>query len=140
FGCVAGNSSGSSTWPTFDNNTVRDFSVTTAWNLTPATAYDCWTDGGELAWNPTTKVLTVNGTFFIDGTAFIDNGNVNSYTGLGTLYLSGVFLLKNSKLCAVKLANGTGCDTANWNPNTRALIIVANAAGDSTINVASTDS
>jgi Tfp pilus assembly protein PilX len=140
FGCVASRSSASSTWPTFDNDTARNFSVTTAWNLTPATAYDCWTDGGELAWNPTTKMLTVNGTFFIDGTAYIDNGSVNSYTGQGTLYLSGVFLLKNSKLCAVKLANGTGCDTANWNPNTKALIIVANAAGDSTINVQSTDS
>src|SRR5207237_399490 len=61
FGCVASRSSTSSTWPTFDNDAARNFSVTTAWNLTPATAYDCWTDGGELAWNPTTKVLTVNG-------------------------------------------------------------------------------
>ncbi len=139
FGCVAANSSPSSTWPTFDTDTVINMTAP-AWNLTPLTAYDCWTPGGELAWNPTTNVLTVNGTFFIDGSAYIDNGNVNSYTGLGTLYLSGVFLLKNSKLCAVKLANGTGCDTTNWDPNTNALIIVANASGDPTINVASPDS
>ena len=140
FPCLASKSTASSTWPTFENDTTRNFSVTTAWNLTPATAYDCATDGGELAWNPTTKVLTVNGTIFIDGSAYIDNGNVNSYTGMATLYLSGVFLLKNSMLCGVVLSNGTGCDTANWDPNQRALIIVTNASGDATINVASPDS
>jgi hypothetical protein len=142
FPCVPAHSSAPSTWPIFESagSTTRNFSVTTAWNLTPSTAYDCWTDGGELAWNPTTKVLTVNGTFLIDGSAYIDNGYVNSYTGLGTLYLSGVFLLKNSKLCAVVLSNGTGCDTAGWDPNQRALIIVADASGDGTINVASPNS
>jgi Tfp pilus assembly protein PilX len=142
FPCVPERSSAPSTWPIFESagSTTRNFSVTAAWNLTPSTAYDCWTNGGEMAWNPTTKVLTVNGTFFIDGSAYIDNGYVNSYTGLATLYLSGVFLLKNSKLCAVVLSNGSGCDTTNWDPNTKSLIIVANADGDPTLNVASPDS
>jgi Tfp pilus assembly protein PilX len=130
FGCVASRSSASSTWPTFDNDATRNKSVTTAWNLAPSTAYDCWTDGGELKWDPTTKVLTVNGTVFIDGSAYIDNGSVNSYTGEGSLYLSGTFLLKNSYLCAVVLSSGTDCDTANWNPNQKALIIVANGNAD----------
>ena len=128
FPCVASRSSASSTWPVFDNDTTRNNSVTTKWNLTPSTAYDCWTAGGELAWNPTTKVLTVNGTVFIDGSAYIDNGATNRYTGEGAMYLSGTFELKNSNLCAIVLSNGSDCDTANWNPNTTALIIVANGS------------
>jgi hypothetical protein len=135
FGCVASKSSPSSTWPTFDNDTTRNDSVTPAWNLTPSTAYDCWTAGGELGWNPTTKVLTVNGTVFIDGSAYVENGAVNSYSGEGSLYLSGTFLLKNSMLCALVLSNGSGCDTTNWDPNTKALIIVANGNGDNGLPV-----
>jgi Tfp pilus assembly protein PilX len=133
FGCVPANSSASGTWPTFDNDTTRNKSVTPAWNLTPSTAYDCWTNGGELAWNPTTKVLTVNGTVFIDGSAYVTNGAVNSYSGQGSIYLSGTFFMQSSKLCAVVLSNGTGCDSANWNPNTKALIVVANGNADNGI-------
>jgi Tfp pilus assembly protein PilX len=128
FPCVAGSSSG--TTPTFDNDTTRNKSVATAWNLTPAASYTCWTGGGQLAWNATTKVLTVNGTVFIDGSAYVQNGLVNTYSGQGTLYVSGTFLLKNSTLCAVLNAAGTGCDTATWNPNTKALIIVSNGNAD----------
>jgi len=126
--CVSGSSSG--TTPTFDNDTTRNKSVGTAWNLTPTASYTCWTAGGQLAWNATTKVLTVNGTVFIDGSAYIQNGAVNTYTGQGTLYVSGTFLLKNSKLCAVLASGGTACDTTNWNPNTQALVIVANGNAD----------
>jgi hypothetical protein len=135
FACVPGSSSASSTWPTFDNDTVRNKSVPTAFNLTPGTSYDCYTAGGELKWDPTTKTLTVSGTAFIDGSAYIDNGAVNKYSGMGTLYLSGTFLLKNSKLCALVIANGTACDTANWNPNQKALIIVADGNADNGIPV-----
>src|SRR5205085_1886696 len=42
FPCVASRSSG--TTPTFDNDTTRNDSVPTAWNLTPTSSYDCWTD------------------------------------------------------------------------------------------------
>jgi Tfp pilus assembly protein PilX len=131
YSCVAARSSASNTWPAFDNNTARDNSVTTAWNLTPSTSYDCWTDGGELAWNASTKALTVSGTVFIDGSAYISNGATNSYSGEGALYLSGTFYMQSSKLCA--LVSGTNCDTANWNPNTKALIVVANGNGDNGI-------
>jgi hypothetical protein len=128
FPCYAPSSSPSSTWPTFDGDTVRNDSVFPAWNLTPATAYDCWTTGGELKWDPTTHVLTANGTIFIDGSAYVNNGAVNTYTGQSTLYLSGTFLLKNSSLCAV--ASGSTCAAAGWDPNTRLLIVVANGNGD----------
>jgi hypothetical protein len=121
----------SGTTPTFDSQAspVRDNSVATAFNLTPASSYTCKTAGGELSWNSATKVLTVAGTIFIDGSAYIQNGSVNSYNGQATLYLSGTFLMKNSKLCAGLNAGGTGCDTANWNPNTEMLCVVANGSG-----------
>ena len=68
-------------------------------NLTPGTSYTCKTWAGELSWNATTHVLTVRGTMFIDGSAKIDNGLTNSYTGQGVIYMSGTLLIKNSKLC-----------------------------------------
>jgi hypothetical protein len=127
-------SSGST--PTFDNDqgttpdtTRRNASVTTVWNLTPSTSYTCQTAGGELSWNATTKVLTVGGTIFIDGSAYIQNGSVNSYNGQATLYLSGTFLMKNSKLCAGLSADRSTCDFAAWNPNTELLCVVTNSSG-----------
>jgi Tfp pilus assembly protein PilX len=134
FPCVPEHSSAPSTWPAFEmGDTVRSNSVTPAVNLTPLTAYDCWTAAGELAWNPTTRVLTVNGTVYIDGSAYIQNDvkpAVYTYSGMGTLYLSGTFLLKNAILCAVLNSGGTACDTANWNPNVKALIIATDHWGD----------
>ena len=135
FPCVPENSSAPSTWPTFESagSTSMDNSVSPAVNLTPLTAYNCWTDGGQLAWNPTTRVLTVNGTVFIDGSAYITNDvkpAVFSYSGMGTLYLSGTFFLHNAILCGLVNSGGTACDTTNWNPNDHALIIATNHWGD----------
>ena len=83
--------------PTFDNNyPARDNSVSTDFELTPASSYTCRVGpagnaSGELSWNAATKVLTVKGTIFIDGGAKITNGSINSYNGQGALYLSGTF-------------------------------------------------
>ena len=130
--CTTGSSG---TTPTFDGNTTRDKSVTTAWNLTPSTSYDCiGASGGEIAWNATTKTLTVTGTVFIDGSAYVNNGSVNSYNGEGSLYLSGTFYMQSASLCAIVLSNGSGCDTANWNPNTETLVVVANGSGDNGVS------
>ncbi|MDX6511651.1 MAG: hypothetical protein QOE36_1155 [Gaiellaceae bacterium] len=122
--------------PTFDtdqgataNIAKRNNSVSTAFNLTPGSSYTCKNPNGEISWNASTKTLTVDGTIFIDGSAYIQNGSVNSYNGQATLYLSGTFLEKNSKLCAGLNAGGTDCDMANWNPNTELLCIVANGNG-----------
>jgi hypothetical protein len=124
--------------PVFDNDqgspaspdpSRRNFSVFTPFNLTPAMSYTCQTAGGELSWNAGARVLTVRGTIFIDGSARIENGAVNTYQGQGTLYLSGTFLVKNSKLCARLAAGGTGCDSAGWDPNSAILVVVANGPG-----------
>jgi Tfp pilus assembly protein PilX len=192
--------------PTFDTNyPTRDNSVTTAFNLTPATSYTCrvgrgasstlaaaisssqttitvssasgfptsgtfririddedmtvtggqgtttWTvtrgvnsttaashvigqavnqddagTSGELSWNATTKTLTVSGTIFIDGSATISNGSVNTYNGQATLYLSGTFYA-NGSLCAA--VSGSACNFAGWSPDKEMLMIVANGSG-----------
>ncbi|HSC93211.1 MAG TPA: hypothetical protein VLB86_16280 [Gaiellaceae bacterium] len=122
--------------PVFDNDQGtspnvgrRNNSVTSVLNLTPSGSYTCKTAMGELSWNATTKVLTANGTIFVDGSATVQNGAVNAYTGYATLYLSGTLLVKNSSLCALVKADQSGCTTQNWDPNSRMLVVVANGAG-----------
>ena len=96
-------------------------------DLTPSTSYMCKTVAGELSWNATTKTLTVKGTIYIDGSAKVDNGATNLYTGAGVIYLSGTFLVKNSKLCP--LSTTSTCDTTKWNNQADLLGIVANGNG-----------
>jgi hypothetical protein len=81
---------------------------------------------GEISWNATTKNLTVTGTVFIDGSAKISNGALNTYNGQATLYLSGTFWA-NGSLCGA--ISGSTCNFAGWNPNTEMLTIVANGSG-----------
>jgi hypothetical protein len=81
---------------------------------------------GELSWNATTRVLTVSGTIYIDGSAQISNGQVNQYNGQAALYLSGSMLF-NGKLCGGLV--GSDCDFEAWNPNTEMLTIVTERAG-----------
>ena len=54
--------------------TKRNNSILSVVDLTPSSSYSCHTVGGELTWNATTKVLAVNGTMYIDGSAKIENG------------------------------------------------------------------
>jgi hypothetical protein len=126
--------------PTFESlgNNAIDNSATllTAVNLTPAgLSYTCKSrpgtaSMGELSWNAVTKVLTVKGTIFIDGSATVASGGaLFTYQGQATLILSGTFMMKNSKICAV--VTGGDCDVSSgaWDPNTRALVIVADGDG-----------
>jgi hypothetical protein len=91
----------------FDNNTLRDNSVPTVVDLTPATAYTCWTENGEIAWDPATKTMLIYGTVFIDGSAKMANGVTNIYKGWGTIYLSGTFYMSSgTKMCAWTQSSG----------------------------------
>jgi Tfp pilus assembly protein PilX len=107
--------------------TKRNNSIASVVDLTPSTSYSCHTVGGELTWNATTRVLTVNGTMYIDGSAKIENNSVNTYTGFATIYLSGTLLIKNSQMCA-EVAAGT-CSTSSWTSNSRMLVFVAGGNG-----------
>jgi hypothetical protein len=83
---------------------------------------------GEISWNASTKMLTVQGTIFIDGSIRVTNGALNQYNGQATIYASGTFVIDNSsKLCGG--VSGSDCDFAAWNPNTEMLTIVANGNG-----------
>jgi Tfp pilus assembly protein PilX len=81
---------------------------------------------GEIAWNATTKTLTISGTIYIDGSARITNGAVNSYNGYGTLYLTGTFRATGT-LCAA--ISGSTCNFSGWSPDADLLMIVANGNG-----------
>jgi hypothetical protein len=96
-------------------------------NLTPASSYHCKTVGGELSWNHTTKVLTILGTIFLDGSAKIDIGGTVLYKGQATIYTSGSVLVKNTKLCAY--SSGTTCTLANWDSTEDLLGFVVNGNG-----------
>jgi hypothetical protein len=128
--------------PVFETDNTINNSATpsTPFNLTPSTGdYTCKNvvggqTLGELSWNATSKVLTLRGTIFIDGSATVDSagysGNpVFEYNGQGTLILSGTFAVKNAKICAV--IQGNDCKTAAgaWNPNNEAFIVVADGDG-----------
>lgn len=97
--------------------------------LTPAASYTCRTPNGELSWNAGSNLLTINGAIFIDGNVRIDSSGTVAYTGMGTIFASGSFVLKGTNLCAVIAANGRDCDwqtgAGHWDPNTRFLEIVA---------------
>jgi hypothetical protein len=124
----------SGTPPTFDTNyPIRDNSVSTVFELTPASSYTCrvgpaGSPSGELSWNASTKVLTVAGTIFIDGSAKVTNNALNQYNGQATLYLSGTFVTNNSTRLCGGISAGN-CDFSAWNPNTEMLTIVTNGSG-----------
>jgi hypothetical protein len=104
-------------------------------DLTPGYDYRCQTNSGELSWNNTTKLLTIKGTVYIDGSVQIQNGAVNRYTGQGVIYLGGTLFMKNSSLCGA-IYNG-GCDlrplqsspAQGWDPNGALLCFVAKGVG-----------
>jgi Tfp pilus assembly protein PilX len=149
----------------FDNDTTRNTSLTTAFNLTPATNYTCQTKNsngfviGELDWDATNHVLSVRGTVFIDGNVTI-NGvvkyrGVNKYgthpsgsdgtDGLGgmmVMYVSGTVALSNGGVfCGWNTANdtsaytGSSCDFSAWTPGTSMFMFIA--GGGVTLNQSS---
>jgi hypothetical protein len=114
---------GTTTW-----TVTRGVSGTTAAShaLNQTVLWDDATPSGELSWNASTKTLTAKGTIFIDGSAKVSNGSMNTYNGQAALYLSGTFRGTGS-LCGS--GSGSSCSVANWNPNSELLTIVANGNG-----------
>lgn len=126
----------SGTVPVFDNNGVRDNSVPGVFNLTPSSSdYSCIVSiggktVGQLSWDHNTKMLTTYGTIYIDGSACACYGFSNvpiQYNGQATLYLSGTFQIKDTKLCGG--ISGSSCDFNAWDPNKEMLIVVADGQG-----------
>jgi hypothetical protein len=81
---------------------------------------------GEIGWNATTKTLTASGTIYIDGSAKVSNGALNTYDGQAAIYLTGTFRISGYMCASV---SGSDCDFPSWNPNFDMLMIVANGSG-----------
>jgi hypothetical protein len=141
----------SGTAPTWDNDSSLDLvnypngSVPTAFNLTPGSNYTCEaTDAngsivGQLDWNNATKMLTIKGKMYIDGSVYANNGVVDLYTGSATLYISGVFSISNStKICGATA--GAACDFSTWSPNSNMLVVVAHGNNGSGYSVSMSNS
>jgi hypothetical protein len=118
-----------------DNSINWSATPTSAINLTPGASYTCKSTAGsttlgELSWNNSTKLLTVKGTIFIDGSVYIDPGSTvtGRYSGQATIVVSGTFGMKNAEMCATHSGYTGACDytgTSPWDPNKSALVIVA---------------
>jgi Tfp pilus assembly protein PilX len=133
--------------PTFDSPVSTDPAATDATrltfrnnnlatqNLTPSTSYSCKTAGGELTWDATAKNLTIKGTVFVDGSLYVQNNSVNTYSGQGVIYMTGTLLIKSASLCGA-VYNGA-CDLRTyqasprqgWDPNSTLICFVANGNG-----------
>jgi len=140
----------------FDNDTLRNNSLATTFNLTPGSSYSCrTTDGngavvGELDWDAPARVLSVRGTVFVDGNVSIDG--LVTYRGVNSrgmhpagskgldgeggemvMYVSGTVSLTNSGVfCGWNTVNdtaaynGSTCDFDAWTPWSSMFMFVAN--------------
>jgi hypothetical protein len=130
--CNVANGMSTTTFEAAGSTTRNTTGPWTSFNLTPNSNYTCeyWDTMlepdeklGELSWNNATKVLSITGAVYIDGSAYVSNNATNRYAGLGTLYLSGTFRIDgNSQLCGG--VAGGNCDFDNWDPNTNQLGII----------------
>jgi len=120
-----------------DNDGVLDNSVSSA-NLFPYSyyptplSYDCKVGTNELKWQQTSTgssdgTLTINGTFYVDGSLSLGNGQNVLYNGKGTLYFTGgVTLAGGSSFCGI-----ANC-SSYWNTSANAIIVVARCWANST--------
>ncbi len=104
-------------------------------NLTPSTYdYSCKTQTGELIWtrgsggNP--GQLKVMGTLFWDGDVEVNGIGRVDYTGVGALYLSGSFYMRQSTVCAnYATPTSSTCSFTGWDFTNNMLVIVAEGSG-----------
>jgi len=122
----------------FDNDTTLNLSDGTI-NLFPSTKYDCVNGSNEIAWDPSTSTLTVNGTFYFDGNLVLAGNAHVIYNGSGTIYVTGTINTSgNFSLCAV-----AGCNSS-WNTATTEVVLIAacwaNSTGSQLVSLSTTGS
>jgi Tfp pilus assembly protein PilX len=116
----------------FDGNGIYDNSVGTV-TLTPGFSYTCnSTRGatvGQLQWNNTTRVLSITGSVFIDGSLLINQSL--TYTGVGVIEVSGTVTVSGNgrTVCAV-----ASCSISNWQGQTgnNQMLTLASLASNTT--------
>lgn len=104
-------------------------------NLTPSTYdYSCKTQTGSLSWTRGSGgapgQLTINGTLYWDGDAEVNGIGRVDYTGVGALYLTGSFYMRQSTVCA-NYASPTSetCSFSGWDFTNNMMVIVAEGEG-----------
>jgi hypothetical protein len=122
--------------PNFDTGDNRinqsAYPQATPFDLTGAT-YGCSSADGKnvLAYNASTKILTIKGTVFIDGSVRSTSTGAK-YVGKGTLILSGIYTMDNNTQLCVNDDCGVGSPPQGWDADTTALAIVADGIDNST--------
>jgi type II secretory pathway pseudopilin PulG/cytoskeletal protein CcmA (bactofilin family) len=103
--------------------------------LTPGSSYDCTvtqgsTTVGRIAWNNTTKALTIQGVVYFTGNLEFDGNFNGTYSGSGVIYANAVNFRNDAKLCAVPL-----CPTVGWDPNAALLVLAARSVAANAISL-----
>jgi Tfp pilus assembly protein PilX len=105
--CASGSGLGSTT---FDGDGVQN-GTNASFELTPNSSYTCVSQSGssvgQLSWDNTTKVLTINGSIFLDGPLTISQ--TGSYTGTAVIEVAGTITFNGN---ATKLCAANPCNTA----------------------------
>jgi hypothetical protein len=111
----------------FDGDTTQN-GTNTPFELLPNSSYTCVSANGgaatgQLSWNNSTKVLSVNGNVFLDGNLTISQSG--TYTGTGVIEAAGTITFNGNgtALCAT-----SPCSFTTWqgtSSNTSMLTLVA---------------
>jgi len=119
----------------FDVNNFRNSSIPSV-DFPGSTSFDCTVRDssgvktiGTLAWNNTTKSLTINGLVFIDTANFSVSAKTFSYAGSGTLYVNGAIGFSLSAMCGPPATVVSGACSGTWDPSQGTLTFVALNSG-----------
>jgi hypothetical protein len=120
----------------FDTNTARNSSVPTV-DFPGSSSFNCTVKDsagtktiGSLAWNATTKVMTINGLVFIDTASFSVSSKTFTYTGSGTLYINGSITFSLSAMCGPPATLVSGVCSGTWDPSQGNITFVALNSGN----------
>lgn len=148
-------SSGGAWLPQFDSNSTYDGSNSeqelapnpsnTAPGTSGSSSYTCkvienGVTVGELSWNNTTRVLTIQGTVFFDGSAGLryHGGFIVHYQGRATLYIAKTHH-SDEMVCAGGSGTTSCRDTmSTWDPTTNLLVLIAgdkNSSGSTDVTI-----
>jgi hypothetical protein len=124
---------------TFDSDSIQNGTTPTTTLLPNTASFNCTVKDsggntvGTLAWNNTTKALSISGTIWIDGN--VDLSNSGTYTGNGTIYVNGVITgASNITVCGPgnTTPSGYGCP-GTWDATQGNLgVVVVNPSNAAT--------
>jgi Tfp pilus assembly protein PilX len=107
---------------TVEPDTSGSVSSGSAFELTPNFSYSCVSQNGasvgQLTWDNTAKLLTINGSIFFDSNVTISQSA--NYTGAAVIEAAGTIAINgnSTKICAVYSSNSNDCDWSNWQGTT----------------------